>query len=56
MSRHRLLPSLGRLASGLAVVFPIASLIQNTQICREINCVDVKSPVDLVTIAVNQAV
>jgi hypothetical protein len=56
MWRHPLRPSLGRLASGLAIVFPIASLIQNTQICREINCVDLKSPVDLVAIAVNQTV
>jgi hypothetical protein len=52
VSKPRLLHSLGRFSSGVAVV-SIANLIQNTQICHEIDCVDIKSPADLVAIAVN---
>ena len=53
MSKRRLLPSLGRLASGLAAMFQFANLIQNTKICHQIDCVDIKSPVGLVTTVVN---
>ena len=53
MSKRRFLPSFGRLASGLAAVFPMANLVQNNQICHEIDCVDIKLAVDLVAIVFN---
>jgi hypothetical protein len=53
MSKYPLLPSHGRLASGLTAVFPITNLIQNTQMCHEMDCVHIKLTLYFVAIAVD---